>query len=246
MTTANNGAKAKLLSLLERAQTQQRDALAIFGTEDAAAPTTGGGDAWTVKDHMGHLNFWRTQTLLRLAAAADGTTPPDTSDIDALNAQAYLDRRDHTWADVHAESERLFTAAREHLARLSDDDLSDPNRYPWRNGQPLTVTVMGNFFSHPAEHYSQLFFERGDGERAIAQQQLVVDAIRDVFGPSPEYGNMLYNLGCLYARNDKPTEALDALREAFVHSPGLAEFAPKDSDLTSLHSRPEFQALLTQ
>lgn len=240
-SSANDTMRAKLIALIQRGAADQRDFIATLSEAERMA--TGTPAAWAVKDHLAHLNFWRRQSVIRLAAAKDGTEPPNVDDFEALNARAFAEQQQTPWADLVADSERLFTEATDLLAGFTDDELTDPQRYPWRNGQPLATSLTGNYFEHPAEHYTQLYRERGDTARAEAQQQAVVKTIAELFGQSAAYANALYNLGCYYARNAEPERAISALRQALPLNPSLVEWSRQDTDLDSLRTLPAFQAL---
>jgi non-specific serine/threonine protein kinase/serine/threonine-protein kinase len=78
-------------------------------------------------------------------------------------------------------------------------------------------------------------------------EQEVFDVRRRVLGPEhPETAGSIYNLGCLAARRGRKEEALSLLRQAVDHGldGGTDLNIEKDSDLTSLHGDPRFDALV--
>jgi tetratricopeptide (TPR) repeat protein len=243
MTTSGRqeAVKANLLEAVARGRADQQAFVEQLGDEERAA--MGAMDHWSAKDHLAHLNFWRRQSIARLEAAANGEMPPDTDDFQHLNEETFEAERLARWADVLAEADRLFAVVVPALAPLSEEDLADAHRYPWRKGNPLAWTVIGAFLEHPAEHYAQWYREQGDTARALARYQETVQTMWDLFGASEVYGNALYNLGCYYAQAGETEAAIDAVRQAFPLDPRLVEWSKQDSDLDSLRNLPAFQAL---
>jgi tetratricopeptide (TPR) repeat protein len=132
------------------------------------------------------------------------------------------------------------------IARVSsDEDLTDPDRFPWTNGRSLVSSTIGNIYLHPIEHLVQMHEERGDDASAEQVQIESVTFIRDLFGKGEEYANAVYNLGCFYAKRGRSAEAIAQVREALAVNPELTEWSKVDSDLTSLYELPEYQALYT-
>ena len=60
----------------------------------------------------------------------------------------------------------------------------------------------------------------------------------------PEEPVTLYNVACVYALQGQIEPALDCLENALKHGFAHKEWIEHDSDLTSLHGHPRYQALL--
>lgn len=238
---ADRTAREQVLALIDQAQSDHEAFLETTNEEDRDA--TGTPEQWSFKDHLAHLNFWRGVTLERLEAAERGETPPDTSDFQPLNEQTFERERETPWETLVARAQEQFAAARARVAHFSDEEWMDPNRYPWRNGEPLIAVMTGNFYEHPLEHYVQVALERGETAEAFALQQANVRQMRELFGTREPYANALYNLACFYARQGEGERALDPLREALTLRPALAEWSKQDSDLDSLRDLPAFQEI---
>lgn len=235
--------REQLLALLDQARADHEDFVTSISAD--ARDVTGTPDHWSAKDHLAHLNFWRKVSLERLEAAARGITPPDTSDYQPLNEQTFERERDTPWETLAARADDLFTAMRAQITRLSDEELSDPQRYPWRKGEPLSTAISGNFYEHPVEHFVQLALERGETAEAYALQQASIRTIRERLGRGESYANALYNLACFYVRQGEDERALDPLREAITLRPALAEWSRQDPDLESLRTLPAFGEIFT-
>ena len=77
------------------------------------------------------------------------------------------------------------------------------------------------------------------GDTAKAQK-----AFQKGLSLAPDSAILLYNVGCLHARQGNRAKALSSLRNAFTRDPQLVTNAPEDPDLASLVDDPEFTALL--
>jgi tetratricopeptide (TPR) repeat protein len=188
-----------------------------------------------------HLAVWQAYQARRLEAIVTGNPPDQPADNDVV----FLEHRDEPWDVVWANAMRALDDDAAAIARVSDEDLTDPNRFPWTNGRSLASSTISNIYLHPVEHLVQMHEERGDDASAEQVQIESVTFIRDLFGKGEEYANAVYNLGCFYAKRGRSAEAIAQVREALAVNPELIEWSKVDSDLTSLYELPEYQALYT-
>lgn len=246
MADSNDDAlQAKLRDVIARGRSDQHTLIATL--TEAERTATGEPNRWSAKDHVAHLNFWRQRALEQMAAAERGDqVPASTGDdeVQRLNAQIFAAHRFAPWDEVMAESERLFSTATDQIDRLSPSQLTAARIDIGGEERMLLEDVLGGFFLHPADHYAQVYRERGDVERADLQRVAAAEAIGEIFGSSSaQYGNELYNLGCYWSLTGRPERALAALRQSFALNPTLVAWSRQDSDLDSLRDLPAFQAL---
>src|SRR6266581_3201153 len=114
--------------LLAEMQSEQAAWLALLdeiGEENMTQPEVAGG--WSIKDIVAHITGWRRRTVLRFRAALDPTidmTPPWPAEMGELDEDDDVD-------EVNA---------------LSDEQLNDPQRFPWLEGERLTgALIFGHF-----------------------------------------------------------------------------------------------------
>jgi hypothetical protein len=69
---------------------------------------------------------------------------------DEINAWIYESNRDRPLADVLSDSREVFQQLVEAIAAFSDDELQDPQRFAWLEGEPLSGTLV---FSHFHEEH---------------------------------------------------------------------------------------------
>lgn len=86
------------------------------------------------------------------ASALEVTDPALDELVDALNAQFLAEHRgdalERALSDLRANHARLAELSRE----LTDGDLFDPARFPWRRGRPLWPLIAWNDFLHFRDH----------------------------------------------------------------------------------------------
>jgi hypothetical protein len=142
--------------LLAEMQSEQAAWLALLdeiGEENMTQPEVAGG--WSIKDIVAHITGWRRRTVLRFRAALDPTvdmTPywpaelDEDDEVDEINAWIYKANRDRPLADVLNDSREVFQQLVAEVSALSDEQLNDPQRFPWLEGERLTgAFIFGHF-----------------------------------------------------------------------------------------------------
>jgi hypothetical protein len=142
--------------LLAEMQSEQAAWLALLdeiGEENMTQPEVAGG--WSIKDIVAHITGWRRRTVLRFRAALDPTvnmTPDwpaeldEDDEVDEINAWIYKDNRDRPLVDVLNDSREVFQQLVAEVSALSDEQLNDPQRFPWLEGERLTgAFIFGHF-----------------------------------------------------------------------------------------------------
>jgi hypothetical protein len=150
--------------LLAEMQSEQAAWLALLdeiGEENMTQPEAASG--WSIKDIVAHITGWRRRTLLRFRAALDPTvdiTPywpaelDEDNEVDEINAWIYKANRDRPLSDVLNESREIFQQLVAAVSALSDEQLNDPQRFPWLEGERLTGAFLFGHFHE--EHESDM------------------------------------------------------------------------------------------
>ena len=228
---------------MDRGQADQNTLAERLNPDERA--TRGELHSWSPKDHVAHNNFWRQDAVLRLQAALDGSVPEDTeSQTLVLNDRVFQERRETAWEELVNETARLRAATASLIERLSADDITERNRFPWQHGDSLEGLVFVNWYDHPAEHWADVYLGRGELDRALELRQAVVAAVAELFPENPKlYSYMVYKLGGMYARNRRLEEAVRAIGEALKANPALVEWISEDADLEPLRALPAFMEI---
>ena len=228
---------AALQEIVARARALEQTLAGFFDEQARAA--TGTVENWAPKDHFVHLAVWQAWQARRLEAIATGNPPEPPAD----NEIVFAEYRDQPWETTWALAMRALDDDAAAVAQTSDEDLTDPNRFPWSNGRSLVSSFISNVYLHPIEHLVQMYEERGDLAAAEQVQLESVALMSSLFGKGEEYANAVYNLGCFYAKRGRAEDAIAQVREALTVNPKLTEWSKEDADLDSLREMPAYQAL---
>jgi hypothetical protein len=146
--------KTQLLAELNDENAYWQALLDDIGEANMTQPEVAGG--WSIKDIVAHITGWRRRTVRRFQAALNHEPdfpplwPPELQEDDEINAWIYKANRDRPLADVLGDSREVFQQLVDVIAAFSDDELQDPQRIEWLEGEPLR----GKFvFSHFHEEH---------------------------------------------------------------------------------------------
>ena len=146
--------KTQLLVELNHENAYWQALLDDIGEANMTQPEVAGG--WSIKDIVAHLTGWRRRTVRRFQATLNHEPdfpPPWPSELqedDEINAWIYESNRDRPLADVLSDSREVFQQLVDAIDAFSDDELQDPQRFEWLEGEPLS----GKFvFSHFHEEH---------------------------------------------------------------------------------------------
>jgi len=149
--------KDELIAAVERAM----DALqaALEGLDDAQLTTLPVVGEWTVKDVLAHLAVWESRLVTDLFRIERGVPPEvELSDaqVDQLNAQYYRDGKhrppEHVLEDLHG----VHLALLNRLEAMPEAALTDPARYGFMRGRPLSAWVAVDSLEHFEEHTAEI------------------------------------------------------------------------------------------
>ena len=230
--------RTRVIELLDRAHADLQAFIATLPEADRSA--VGTREKWAIKDALSHVAMWQRQTITRVAVLLRDEEPSNTDDYLAVNDAHFEAYRDRSWADTIAEADGAYRALVALTQSLSEEELTDPQRFARANGRALVRSIIGNGFVHTETHLAQLYVERGALDYAVQLQEEVTARLEDI----PEERRVArYNLACFYALAGQKARALTELTTALKLNPDLAEWSKQDSDLDSLRDDPAYQAL---
>jgi len=152
--------KTSLLDAMRTGYTALEKTLAPL--DEAQMTTSGVNGTWSIKDNIAHIVTWQRILLDRLHAVARDETPTSygsdqtDEDIDKLNEQFYQQSKSRQLADVLADFRTTYAQIEEAVQSTSEEDLIDPQRFPWAKGVPLWRYVAGDTYEHYLEHITSI------------------------------------------------------------------------------------------
>ncbi len=238
----NESVVTRLIRLVHRAQEAEEDYLNSLSEGERTAQGTFA--EWAPKDLIAHTNYWRRRTVETLAYHSREQQPPQYPDYEQLNRENFEENFSRSLEHHLRENRAVIKALDEALNRFDDEELTDPNRYPWRKGQPLIGYVISNAYMHPISHLCQRYLKIGDQAAAFQLQEAAVRDVCEV-DPSPAARSLaIYDLACLFAQTGNVDQAIAKLAEILPGSPQLIEWSRQDADLANLHDDPRYLALI--
>lgn len=148
--------KARILTTLQAKHAELEAALARIPEAEMPVPHFEGG--WSAKDLLAHITFWERRTLGRIQATLrDEPLPPFfAGSLDEVNAQAFAASQNRPLADIQADFQHTFQELLAQVEALTEEDLSDPTRFPWARRAPLRRFLNLDGYGHYAEHTAQI------------------------------------------------------------------------------------------
>lgn len=146
--------KEEIIRNIKQERYLLEETLSKLSQNDMRKPDFAGG--WTAKDIVAHIFSWEELMVQWINMAQANETPtnrPQTDEIiNQMNAEIFANNQNRDLIGILREFKHSHQEALKAIEALSEEELNDPDRYPWRNGRPLWLLVMGNTWEHYQEH----------------------------------------------------------------------------------------------
>ena len=152
--------KRKLLDLIRSERKAFEEQLEGLDEEKMLQPTLDGD--WSIKDILAHITTWEKRMVKWMEQTTQGETPQmlppgmTWDDLDLWNEQTYVENKDFPLPKVLSDFHASFNQVLEIVEALSEEDLTNPERFEWRKGKPLWQIVSANTHWHYADHREQI------------------------------------------------------------------------------------------
>jgi hypothetical protein len=117
-------------------------------------------DGWAIKDILSHLVRWEAELVKLLWQLRQGQRPTTVhftgTDIDEINSRWLAEDRSRPLERILDDFQGVRRQTIRRIESFSDQELNDPQHYPWLKGEPLAEWVAEDSFKHEAEHLSQI------------------------------------------------------------------------------------------
>ncbi|GHO48087.1 TPR end-of-group domain-containing protein [Ktedonospora formicarum] len=229
--------KALILDLLSQGHHEAE----VFVQElsESERNAVGTSELWSAKDHFVHRTFWHRDLIHQIRSfQSHQEMPPREKSAEELNEMVFEDQRYRPWSEVYTESEQTYAELIALYEELSEEDLTNPERFASiTGGSPLYRDFLNGCYEHDQEHLVQYYADRNDLLRAIQIRERCAERVLQSDLPEWSKGDFLYNLACFYAKLNPYTKANALLQEAIALNPNLEEHAKSDPDLAALRKQ---------
>jgi len=184
---------------------------------------------WTIKDTLAHLTSWEIKMRQWLEETLRGEIPSRPAysftqeELDWMNAEIYAENKDKPLGTVRSAFEDSYLLSLKTVEAISEDDLLDPDRFAWREGNPLWHMVAANTFWHYQEHLENLgknminLYNQSTntliGTISQNQLQFLIDQLEEEFPEDHDYSITGMELAYFEGQGVDP-ELLRMLRQA--------------------------------
>lgn len=151
--------KRELLEIIQTERARWQALLAEVG--EARMTQAGVEGSWSVKDIVAHVTTYERWLVERLEAARRGEQLKIAADqlaLDPRNALIQEENKAEPLPKVLEQSQQVFQRLVTELEKLSDKDLTDPDRLgshldpAWTEGLPLWQCIAADSYEHYRDH----------------------------------------------------------------------------------------------
>ena len=142
----------------DEVQARLRDGRADLESALAALPATRWEEpllegGWSVKDTLAHLVHWQNSVVEQLGwPAGRPRERMDAAAIERINSAVYARYHEEPLEAVRAAYESATQSFAAAFAALSDEQLHDPQRWAWTEGEPVVSWAAADGWEHFGEH----------------------------------------------------------------------------------------------
>jgi len=149
--------RTELLSHMHDCRAELENALKPLNKHDLSEPLLPNG--WSIKDIIAHFGFWERRMVTLYEILTSGEKPEDLiSDdtLDELNARVYEDNQLLPLGIVQVNELEAYEALLAIAKTAPEEDLFDPQRFAWTEGEPFYNWIAVNTYDHYADHIPDL------------------------------------------------------------------------------------------
>ena len=170
--------KQQILTMLREEFKRWEELLISMSEEQITSPHLPSN--LSIKDVIAHLWVWQQRSISMLEATRLNQDPefpgwpeeidPELEDnLDRINAWIFVTHHDQPGSSVYRDWREGFLRFLELGEAIPDQELLDAGRYPWMDGHPLSLVLLGSYEHHHEEHLEPLlawFRQQGEHEKS--------------------------------------------------------------------------------
>jgi hypothetical protein len=141
--------KAKLQEMILSDRAQLDELLATLSAAQMCQTTL--ENQWSVKDVLAHIAVWEKRCVGWIQAGLRGEKPdkPEAGYtwevVDKLNEKTFQENRERPLNDVQAAYRQAHQEMLAQVQALSEDDITNPQRFSWTNGRNLVPYIAAKY-----------------------------------------------------------------------------------------------------
>lgn len=221
--------RATLTGLIASAAAEEETLLAGADGGDAGSPTN-----WAAAPTVVHNSEFRDEQVQRLAALRNGTEQPEFPRAEHDSPELYDRLCGHDVTSAIRLARGTSAALIDEVRLCAPEDLLDPSRNAWLQGRHLWLQIIVRGFWHPLGHVGDYYFDRGDGERALALHQHACATTEYLNAPAMARGMARYSLAATQAALGLAEDARASLELAIELNPDLRGHAAAEPVLAAV------------
>lgn len=149
--------RMELLTRIRHGRVELESALVRFDSDDMTRLSLPNG--WSIKDVIAHIGFWEQRIATLYEILSGGSVPRNTvveESLDSLNERVYKENRSLPVDTVQANEAEAYLAILAVAETSPEEDLFDPRRFSWTEGEPFYNWIVVNTYGHYSDHIPDL------------------------------------------------------------------------------------------
>jgi len=148
--------KADLLTRIAKSRAQLEEVLDDLSDAQLTQPFR--EDGWSIKAVIAHIGLWENRTEELFSLLQRNETPPAFTGetIDSMNERSRRESQDRSLVEVRQMELSAYQSVINLISDAAEDDLFDPQRFPWMRGEPFVAVIVGNTYDHHDEHREEI------------------------------------------------------------------------------------------
>jgi hypothetical protein len=236
--------KDKLLDLLQDVSEQEEIFVASLSEAERSLP--GQAHNWSTRDVWAHIVEWTVITGRKIGPPEiNDPAPLYEGELQEINEVIFQRLKDRSWSEIENQRQEGNRLVRDNIMTLSEEQINNPEAFPWLEKRPVWRHVGHNVYYHPLHHMAELYVEKND---YLLAERLMTEATQGILSLTDEpdtLASLPYNLACFFAINGRSDQAIEQLEQVLPSRPDLMEWSKEDTDLDSIRQDSRYLTLIS-
>ena len=151
--------KEKLLELLR--ETWEQEEIFVASLSEAERSLQGQADNWSTRDVWAHIVEWTVITGRKIGPPEiNDPAPLYEGELQEINEVIFQRLKDRSWSEIENQRQEGNRLVRDNIMALSEEQINNPEAFPWLEKRPVWRHVGHNVYYHPLHHKHLLLENR--------------------------------------------------------------------------------------